>query len=1179
MDAINRPDLNPAGMSDMASEGADSSGGGGASGADFSRITLQDKYRAQSGRVFLTGTQALVRLMIEQARRDKAAGLKTAGYVSGYRGSPLGGLDQALWQSQELLDEHRIRFLPAVNEELAATALIGTQQAPLYEDAEVEGVFGLWYGKGPGLDRAGDALKHANSLGSSPKGGVLVVVGDDHGAMSSSLAHQCEQVMASWMMPVLHPSSIQEFLDYGLIGIALSRFSGCWVGLKAVSETAETATNISVGPERGQFSVPTDFVAPEGGLHIRKLDPVLGQEIRLQKAKLPAVHAFARANMIDRVTLDCEKPRIGIAATGKSYLYLRQALDALGIDEAAAAGLGIRIYKIGLSWPLEPQGATAFAKGLEKVLVIEEKRSFIEAQLKEILYGLPHKQRPEIFGKSDADGAPLLASTGELDAAQIARAVARFAPEIADGVKAKRHLAFLDKQDKRAAPPPAIRPPYFCSGCPHNSSTKVPEGSQAFAGTGCHLMVLFMQRNTSSILQMGAEGVNWVGMEPFVSGTHIFQNLGDGTYVHSGYMGIRQAVAAGTNMTFKVLYNDAVAMTGGQPPEGHPSVGAICRQMRAEGVGEIAVVSDHPERFTRTEGLPAGVKVHHRDELDAVQRRFREIKGVTAIVYDQPCATEMRRRRRRGKAAEPNARVYINREVCEGCGDCSVQSNCISVTPVDTPFGRKREIAQSSCNKDYSCIKGFCPAMVTLEGAEIRKHGGVAGDPASGLPAPKMHAFKKPYGILIAGVGGTGVVTIGQILGMAAHLEGRGVAALDFTGLAQKGGGVLTHLTLYPKPTEDASARLAPGGAELLLAGDMVVASGPEAMKTLRHGHSRAVVNSSVMATANSVLDPNYAADEEALERHIAAGVGEENAHFTRASALAEALTGDAITANMFLLGQAWQLGAIPLSEEAILRGIELNGIMVEANKRAFAWGRKAAEDRQAVEKAAGTLDVAEEEEDLGDLIERRITHLTEYQDAAYAARYAALIKRVGEAERTLRGEEGELTRAAAISLHRLMAFKDEYEVARLYTKGGFLDEVKEKFEGPVSLNFHIAPPYLPRGADGRRKRRFGAWFMGPMRLLASLKGLRGGMLDPFAWQEERRAERRLIGEFENDLEEILSTLDEDNYDAALALAGLPQTIRGFGPVKHAAMEKAAAARTEAREAFRHTPRPAMAAQ
>ncbi|MCB1436389.1 MAG: indolepyruvate ferredoxin oxidoreductase family protein [Rhodobiaceae bacterium] len=1169
MDALRRQD------SDFAAP----AGEGRAQGADFSGITLDDKYRLGEGRVFLTGTHALVRLMIEQARRDASAGLKTAGFVSGYRGSPLGGLDRALWESGDILQEHGIRFQPAVNEELAATALIGTQQAPLYPDATVEGVFGLWYGKGPGLDRAGDALKHANSLGSHPKGGVLVVVGDDHGAMSSSMAHQCEQVMESWMMPVLHPATIQEILDFGLIGFSLSRFSGCWVGLKAVSETVESATNISVGPGRGLSKAPADYAVPEGGLHIRLMDPPLGQEVRLQKNKLPAVHAFARANRLDRIEIDSPRSRIGIVTTGKSHLYTRQALEALGIDDKAAASLGIRLYKIGLAWPLEPDGALRFARGLDKLLVIEEKRAFIETQIKDILYDLPAAERPAVLGKKDDKGKELLSSLGELDAAQVARALARFEPELARGIKARRHLALLDSQDAAAAAPPALRPPYFCSGCPHNSSTKVPEGSRALAGTGCHLMVLGMQRNTSTILHMGGEGVNWIGMAPFLAGSHIFQNLGDGTYVHSGYLGIRQAVASKATMTFKILYNDAVAMTGGQAPEGHPGVGAISRQIRAEGVGEIAVVSDHPERFRHGEKLAEGVRVYHRDELDAVQRRFRELPGVTAIIYDQPCATELRRKRRRGEAAEPGSRVYINTDVCEGCGDCSVQSNCISVMPVETPFGRKREIAQSSCNKDMSCLKGFCPAMVTLDGASLRKHGGVSGDPAAGLPAPRLPAFRRPHGILIAGIGGTGVVTVGQILGVAAHLEGRGAAALDFTGLAQKGGGVLTHLTLYPEPTEEASARLAPGGADLLLAGDMVVATGPEAMKTLRRGHSLAVCNSSMTATANSVLDRDYALDEDALRAHIAQGTGEENAHFVRASALAEALTGDAITANMFLLGLAWQKGAVPLGEAAILRAIELNGVMCDDNKRAFAWGRRAAEDRQAVEKAAGGLDLREEAEDLKDLVERRAAHLVDYKSEAYAQRYRAVVERARKTEKTVCGAEGELTRAVATSLHRLMAFKDEYEVARLYLKGGFGEELRAKFDGPFSLRYHFAPPFLPRGADRRAKRSFGPWFIHVLKALAAMKGLRGTMFDPFARQSERREERRLIGEFESDIDEILEGLTAERFDAALALAALPQSIRGFGPVKEAAIRRAAGQRAELLEAFRNPARAAMVAQ
>jgi indolepyruvate ferredoxin oxidoreductase len=1137
-------------------------------------VSLDDKYERQEGLVFATGVQALVRVLLEQRRRDKAAGLNTAGFVSGYRGSPLGELDKELWKQKARLSASDIVFKPGINEELAATQVIGTQQVSLRDDNKVDGVFSMWYGKGPGLDRAGDALKHANSFGVSAKGGMLVVVGDDHGAVSSSLAHQCEQVMASWMMPVLHPANIQEYLEFGLLGLAMSRYSGCAVGFKAVSETVETAGTLVVDPDFPKVNIPVDFVMPLDGPHIRLPDNQMAQEARLHNVKIPAVQAFARANGFDRITLDSPKARFGIAATGKSYLYLKQALQDLGITDDVAAQMGLRIYKVGMSWPLEPVGAEAFSQGLEEVLVIEEKRSFIESQLKEILYGLPDDQRPRILGKSGRDGNPLVPTTGELDAADIARIlVGLFAGDL-NNQRASDHCALLEARSSDSNLPPVVsRTPYFCSGCPHNRSTKVPEGSQAIAGTGCHLLALMMNRQTFSIMHMGGEGVNWLGISPFVTTEHIFQNLGDGTYIHSGVLGLRQALADKATMTFKILFNDAVAMTGGQPLEGELTVPKLVRQVLAEGAENVAIVADDPGKYGLGGDIPAGVRIWPRQSLNQVQKDFRRFKGVSVIIYDQTCAAELRRRRKRGIVETPKKRVYINKAVCEGCGDCSVQSNCLSVMPVATPYGTKRAIDQSGCNRDFTCVEGFCPAFVTVEGATPRRKAGREAYDTSNLPQPALPALDQPYGVLIAGVGGTGVVTVGQLIGMAAHLEGKGVSILDFTGMAQKGGSVLTHLRITANPGEEVSARVPLAGAGLVIAGDMVVGAGPETLAAMRPDVTHSVINSDILPVAESVSNPDFLLDDEELSRRIRHASGKDHAHFVAAKKISEALVGDSIAGNVFLLGYAFQVGGLPVGEAALVRAIELNGASVDSNKAAFAWGRLAAHDPEAIARYAGaSVEPVPLKETLDQQIERRAEDLVEFQNEALAEHFRHMVDKVRIAEAALGTDQERLTQAVVQNLFHLMAYKDEYEVARLHTSGEFMAELEDVFEGDLEVTWHLSPPLISRmdpATDRPEKKAFGNWMQKVMKVLAGLKGLRGTAFDVFGYSAERKTERALITEYQALVDELLTGLQAGNYQDTVEIADLARGVRGYGPVKETAVERVRSETAERLAAWR----------
>ncbi|WP_375784517.1 indolepyruvate ferredoxin oxidoreductase family protein [Bradyrhizobium sp. Pha-3] len=1125
-------------------------------------VGLDDKYRLDTKRIFLSGTQALVRLPMLQRERDRAHGLNTAGFISGYRGSPLGMYDHALWRAKSFLREHDIAFVPGLNEDLAATAVWGSQQVGMFPGAKVDGVFGIWYGKGPGVDRSLDALKHANSAGTSPNGGVIALAGDDHGCQSSTLAHQSEQVFASALMPVVNPATLQDYLDLGILGFALSRYSGCWVGFKAISETVESSASIVSDPDRIKTIMPDDFEMPPGGLSIRWPDPPLEAERRLHGPKMEAVAAFARANRFDRVVLDSKPARLGIMATGKAYLDLRQALADLGITDADAQALGLRIYKVALTWPLEARGARDFAEGLQDVLVVEEKRGFIEDQLVRILYNMDASKRPSVVGKRDESGAPLLPSEGELTPTMVAAAVvARLRQLGHHSPLLEQRLAKLEAFDRPAEGTGTAklqRTPYFCSGCPHNSSTKIPEGSRAMAGIGCHGMALSVpNRNTQTISHMGAEGVSWIGQAPFTSEQHVFQNLGDGTYTHSGLLALRAAAAAGVNITYKILYNDAVAMTGGQPAEGGFTVSQIAHQVAAEGTKRLAIVSDDPDKYPANY-FPSGATIHHRRELDAVQRTLREIEGLTVLIYDQTCAAEKRRRRKRGLFPDPAKRVFINERVCEGCGDCSVASNCVSVQPLETELGRKRRIDQSNCNKDFSCIEGFCPSFVMVQDLKLRKADRTAADPKAlfaDLPPPPAAALSAPYNILITGIGGTGVITIGALLGMAAHVEGLACSTLDFTGLSQKNGAVMSHVRLAPASDMLTTVRIAPGNANLILGCDLVVATSVPALSRAERGVTRAVVNADLLPTASFVIDPDIDFEASSMRDALNGAVRPDDLDILDATGLATALMGDSIATNAFMLGFAFQRGAIPLSLEAILKAIELNGAAIEMNKTAFSWGRLAAHDLQRVVSAARfkSAGAAPAKKTLDEAIAFRAKFLTDYQDAAYAKRYLDDVARVRSAEAAAAPGSQDLTEAFANGLFKLMAYKDEYEVARLYSDGEFSKALREQFEGNSGLKVLLAPPLLAQRdpVTGRlQKREFGPWIFKAFGLLAGLKGLRGTAFDIFGYTAERKMERALPLDYSA---MILRHLDGNkplDLPRLVALAKAADLVRGYGHIK-----------------------------
>ena len=1142
-------------------------------------VSLADKYDLGKSRVFISGTQAIVRLLLMQKELDRRAGLNTAGFVSGYRGSPIGGLDQQLGRAGKLLTANDIVFKPGLNEDLAATAVWGAQQAEMRREGKYDGVFSIWYGKGPGVDRSGDVFRHANLAGTSKNGGVLALMGDDHTAESSTTAHQSEFRFVDVVMPVLNPAGVQEIFDYGLYGWALSRFSGVWVGLKCVKDTIESTASIDAAIHQVNPIIPADFAMPPGGLNIRPNDPILTQEARLQDYKRDAVVAWLRANGLNRIiTSGGPNPKIGVITVGKSYLDVRQALDDLGIDEKRANDFGLRLYKIACPYPLEPQGLMEFARGLDLIIVVEEKRSLIEVQLREELYGTANQ--PTCVGKKDENGAWLFPVKGSLDPNDIAIAIGERLLRYHHNDDLAGRVAHLRQAQEILAKTQdaAVRTPYFCSGCPHNSSTVVPEGSRAYAGIGCHYMVQWMDRSTEGFTQMGGEGANWIGEAPFSTRKHVFQNLGDGTYNHSGSLAIRWAVGTGTNVTYKILYNDAVAMTGGQSHDGILSVSGVAQQVAAEGVRRIAVVTDEPDKYPPGTAWPAGITIHHREDLDAVQRELAAVDGCSVLIFDQTCAAEKRRRRKRGQYPDPDKRVIINELVCEGCGDCGVKSNCVSVQPLETEFGRKRTIDQSSCNKDFSCVNGFCPSFVTVHGAKP-KQAARAGAPEidwPALPEPSRPQLgPKPYGILVDGVGGTGVVTIGAIIGMAAHLEDKGCGLIDMAGLAQKGGAVFSHVKLADRSEDIHAIRVAAGEADLVLGCDLVVSGGKKVLASVRKGQSAMVVNIAETFPGEFTRNADYSLRSGRIRRAIEEA-SDGRVSFVDASGIATSLLGTSLATNMFMLGYAWQLGYVPLSAASIERAIELNNESVAMNLAAFNWGRRTAADPQAVADVVAPLRAPRGMRRLSgshdEAVQRRVDFLTAYQDASYAARYKALVDRVAATEaRRAPGKSG-LADAVARYLFKLMAVKDEYEVARLYTDGSFARQVAATFEGDLKFEFHLAPPILGRRdpATGLpRKSSFGPWMLKAFRVLAALKGLRGTAFDIFGYTQERRTERRLISEFEARIEEILAALTPDNHATAVAIASLPEKIRGFGHVKMRHLQAAQAEEAQLLAQFR----------
>ena len=1171
----------------------------------LANVTLDDKYSLSTGRAFMSGVQALVRLPMLQQERDALAGKKTGALISGYRGSPLGGYDQALWKAKPYLEKHNIVFQPGVNEELAATALWGTQQlgfAPPGSN-KMDGVFGIWYGKGPGVDRCSDVFKHANMAGTTPWGGVLAVAGDDHVAKSSTAAHQSDHIFKACGLPVFFPASVQEVLDLGVHAIALSRFSGVWSGMKTIQEIVESSATADINADRVKIVLP-DFEMPPGGVHIRWPDSALEQEARLFDFKWYAALAYIRANRLNHNVIEGHNDRYGIIASGKAYNDTRQALLDLGLDNETCQRLGIRVHKVSVVWPLEAQTTREFAQGLKEILVVEEKRQIIEYQLKEELYNWPDSKRPRIVGKfdeldgNDAGGEwsvpnplahRLLRANADLTPTLIAKALAHRLLKLdlpSDIVmRMNAQLQIIEgkerAQNSLVLNPAADRMPWFCSGCPHNTSTKVPEGSRAMAGIGCHFMSLWMDRSTVGFTQMGGEGTPWIGQQHFSHDQHVFANIGDGTYFHSGILAIRQSIAAGVNITYKILYNDAVAMTGGQRigerAEGH-SVVQIAQSMRAEGAVIIKVVTDEPEKYNGV-ALAEGVLVHHRDELDAIQRELRDIKGCTVIIYDQTCATEKRRRRKRGTMVDPAVRVMINELVCEGCGDCGVQSNCLSVEPLETDFGRKRTINQNTCNKDTSCLKGFCPSFISVEGGQLRKKSKEQKFSPAQLPAltlpnlPDLSSSMNAYGIVVAGVGGTGVITIGQLLGMAAHLDGLGIVTQDSAGLAQKGGATWSHVLLAKHQDQIQTTRVSMAAADLILGCDPIVSAGKETLSRMRQGRTHVALNSHSTPTAAFVKDTQWVNPAESCAQEIVTAVGLEGLAAFDADKLSSQLMGDTIYINPMILGYAWQKGWVPLSLEALQRAIELNEVAVANNLAAFEWGRHAAQHLNAVEALLTPPQVIQfkKRDRLEDLIAQRYDFLTAYQNTAYAKRYESFVNTVKQKEQAF--GKTLLTESVAKNLFKLMAYKDEYEVARLHTDKQFLERVKTQFEGDFKVYYHLAPPLLAkRNEKGHLiKQKMSPSMLLVFKALSRFKFLRGTALDIFGKTEERQTERALIQEYMDSVTEVLASLNIENHSIAVQLANVPDQIKGFGHVKERNLTAAMVQWQNSMDAFRKT--------
>ena len=1138
---------------------------GQAKGPLLRKVSLDDKYALDQTRAYMTGVEALVRLPMLQHQRDAARGLNTAGFVSGYRGSPLGGVDQAMWKAKPHLERHHIHFQPGINEDLAATAVWGSQQNDVFPGALYDGVFGLWYGKGPGVDRSMDVLKHANAYGTSQYGGVLAVAGDDHACKSSTLPHQSEHMFVGASIPVLAPANVQEVLDLGIYGWELSRYCGCWVGFKAITENMDSAISADIDPTRVSITIPDAFELPTDGVHGRWPDNPLDQERRLNKFKIYAAREFARVNQLNRVVLDSPHPRLGIVTSGKAYLDVMQALEDMGIDATLAASVGIRVFKVAMPWPLEPETLHQFAEGLEEILVVEEKRSIIEDQLTSQLYNYPVTARPVVVGEFDEQGADLVPNTGELTPAIVALAIASRLRRFFTSEDLESRIAWIEQKERSLANTQShtARAPHFCSGCPHNTSTKVPEGSHAMGGIGCHYMAIWMpDRSTQTFTQMGGEGITWLGQAPFTSAKHVFQNLGDGTYFHSGILAIRAALAADVNITYKILLNEAVAMTGGQPIDGQLSVDNLVQQMSGEGVKRIALVSDQPDVYRNQFQQIEGFSLHHRDELDAVQRTLREYRGCSVLIYQQPCAAEKRRKRKKLPLQQSVRRIVINDEVCEGCGDCGVQSNCLSVLPKNTALGRKRQINQSACNLDYSCVKGFCPSFVSVLNARLKAPDSAANalpvfDP---LPAVKLPELSQPWNIVVSGVGGTGVLTVTALIAMAAHIEGKGCATLNQTGLAQKFGAVVSHVRVAEDQSSIKAVRVPAGEADLLIGCDLVVSTGYDTMGKTADNRTHAIINDAEQPTAAFIHDPDAELPTAAMRQHIQQQCGSDSVTFVDATQIALQVLGDSLYLNLFLLGVAHQQGKVPVTAEALNEAINLNGVEAASNQRAFLMGRRFAVWPEKVlalmpDASAPMTAQADEPLELDALITERSQRLVAYQSQRFAQEYQQQVNIIRRQD-PIANQPDSVTRAVAEQLYRLMAIKDEYEVARLFTSEAFRAQLDDQFEPGYRLHFHLAPPIFSKidSLTGRsQKRVFGGWMLSAFRLIKSLRWLRNTPLDIFSLTAERRSAKTDLSAYREDLVVIAQSLGTCRYDDALALAGLPEKLRGYGPVRETA--------------------------
>jgi indolepyruvate ferredoxin oxidoreductase len=1113
-------------------------------------ISLDDRYDLTKSPVLLNGTQALVRLMLMQKARDKAAGLNTAGLVTGYRGSPLSSVDTHMKRAAPQLTAADVTFQDGLNEDLAATALWGAQQAELRGEGKFDGVFGLWYGKGPGVDRTGDVMRHANMAGTSANGGVLMAMGDDHTGESSTTLHQSDFAAVDAMIPVLSPAGVQEILDYGLFAYALSRYAGVWAGLKCMKDTIEVTSVVNADPHRLTFVEP-DFAKPEGGLGIRLVDKPVDQEARLHDYKRFAAEAFGRANKIDKRMHGKLDAKIGIVAAGKNWLDLVHSLSLLDLDEAECERLGITTYKVGMVWPLDMLSFHDWAEGLDLIIVVEEKRKLLEVQIKEAIFD--DRKGRRVYGWKDGDGNEMFPTRFALEPVMIAQNLGKvFEQEgcVTDRLGAAR--ASIDETTKTEnAPEIASRLAYFCSGCPHNSSTKIPEGSRAYAGIGCHYMVQWMDRDTLGYTHMGGEGANWIGEAPFSTREHVFQNIGDGTYNHSGIQAIRAAIATDTSMTYKILYNDAVAMTGGQTNDGGLDLYRIAAEVQAMGVEELAVVHDEKE-YVDPAKLPAGISISPRSDLLDVEVRLSKINGVTALLYVQTCAAEKRRRRRRGLFPDPDKRMLINTSVCEGCGDCGVQSNCVSILPAETEFGRKRAIDQSSCNKDFTCLDGFCPSFVSLEGVTPKKSA-TREITMPDLPQPDLPGIDYTYNVVITGVGGTGVVTIGALLAMAANLDGKGAGMMEMAGLAQKGGAVLIHCRIAEKPEDINAIRVAIAEADAVIGGDLVTTVGTKTLSLMKKGRTKAVVNDFDAVTGDFTRDTNFRLPGERLSLSLTAKLGDAAVQFADFTQLARALMGDSIYSNMMCLGAAWQRGLLPLSQASIVRAIELNGTAIERNKQAFEYGRWAAEHP----KNAKAIVHAPEDDVLSfeQRLAQRVQNLTSFQNAALGAKFENAVTKV---------DDDKLREAVMVSYHQLLAYKDEYEVARLHVEN-LQQQIADNFDGNAKVTFYFAPPFLAKkGSNGQPvKRAFGQWVGPVLKMLAKLKGLRGTPFDVFGYSADRCLERELIAQFESDMVELELQMTPANRHIVLELLQVPQTIRGYGHVKQRNANAAAKRRAE----------------